>query len=46
LWLDEKHHQDLKHFLPREEIREPHFLPDPWFEGRVQRGDPPETLEN
>jgi hypothetical protein len=44
LWLSEEHHEELKHFLPRVDDMDLHYLPAPWFEGRVQKGDPPETL--
>lgn len=46
LWLPPSYHEDLRHYVPKEEDQTRHVLPAPFFEGQVVQGDPPETLEN
>ena len=47
LWLPPDKHQELRHFVPLSEDQGPRFLPDAWFEGKVQKGDDEdEVMEN
>ncbi len=46
LWLPEEKHQELRHFLPRDDDGSPDLWPDPWFEGYVQTGDDEDVREN
>lgn len=39
MWLDEKHHDNVKHFLPLVDQQDTHYLPDLFFEGKVVTGD-------
>lgn len=41
-WLAAEHHDKLKHFMPRDQSMGKHYLPDLWFDGRIQTGDPPD----
>lgn len=46
LWLPEDKHQDVKHFLPKVDDQHMKLIPNAWFEGKIQTGDPPDVLEN
>lgn len=46
LWLPIDKHEELRHFIPRSEDQEMQFFPDAWFEGKIQRGDSEDNLEN
>ena len=46
LWLPEDKHKHLRQFVPRVEDQEMQFFPDIWFEGKVQRGDDEDIIEN
>ena len=46
LWLPADEHDELRHFIPRTEDQGMRFFPDAWFEGKIQKGDRKEHLEN
>lgn len=47
LWLDINDHENLRHFIPKKQDQGMRFIPDIWFNGKVQKGDDPEDgLEN
>lgn len=48
LWLPDKDHEHLQHYVPIEPDGEiaKHVLPDLWFRGRIQKGDPEDVIEN
>lgn len=46
LWLPPDKHQELKHFIPKVENQHLRFVPDPWFEGKIQTGDSENIIEN
>lgn len=46
LWLPPDKHQEVRHFLPKTDDQELHYFPDAWFEGKVQKGDDEEYIEN
>ena len=47
LWLDEKYHTVLQHYMPVEENpADKHTLPAPWFDGKETVGDSKDAYEN
>lgn len=46
LFLEQKDHQQLMHFMPLTDEQHLKFIPEAFFEGKVQKGDPKETIEN
>lgn len=39
LWLPLDQHQELRHFVPKNEDQGQRVFPDAWFSGKVQKGD-------
>lgn len=46
LYLDQENHEALRHFMPLKDDQSMKYFPNAFFEGKLQRGDPIETLEN
>lgn len=46
LWLPPDKHHELKHFVPKKQDQHLRLVPDVWFEGKIQTGDPETTIEN
>lgn len=46
LWLDINDHQNLRHFIPKEDDQSTRWIPEAWFDGKIQKGDPEDQLEN
>ena len=39
LWLEEKHHEHLQHYVPDDHGNSEKSIPEPWFNGHVKHGD-------
>ena len=39
LWLEEKHHIHLQHFVPDNNEHSEKLIPTPWFDGHIKQGD-------
>ena len=39
LWLDDKHEQHLRHFIPHDKDNADRYFPKPWFKGYIKLGD-------
>lgn len=46
LFLDQEHHEKLRHFLPQDTSKlKKRLIPDMWFDGKEKQGDDPESME-
>lgn len=46
LFLNVEDHSEVRHFMPLKSQQRVKFIPEAFFEGKIQKGDPKQDLEN
>ena len=44
MWLDGKYQRYVEHAVPYKDEYVEKFMPEPWFEPKIRKGDPPDRI--